>query len=261
MDEVTRDIQGEIPWCMLFADDVVLVDESRAWVNRKLELWRRTLESKGFRLSRTKTEYMMCDFSTTRHEGGNVSLDRQAVVQKDTFWYLGSVLQKDGDIDEDVRYRISAGWLEWWQASGILCDKRVPQKLKGKFYRTAIRPAMRHVQQLSVAEMRMLRWFCGHTRRDRVRNEVIRDRVGVAPIEEKLTQHRLRWFGHVQRRPPDAPVRNGVLEQVDNVKRGRGRPKLTWDESVKRDLKDWNISKEIAFDRSAWRLAINVPEP
>ena len=38
-------------------------------------------------------------------------------------------------------------------------------------------------------------------------------------------------------------------------------PKLTWDESVKRDLKDWNISKEIGLDRSAWRLAINVPEP
>ena len=50
----------------------------------------------------------------------------------------------------------------------------------------------------------------------------------VAPIEEKLTQHRLRWFGHVQRRPPEAPVRNGVLERVDNVKRGRGKPKLTW---------------------------------
>ena len=57
MDEVTRDIQGEIPWCMLFADDVVLVDKSRAGVNRKLELWRRTLESKGFRLSRTKTYF------------------------------------------------------------------------------------------------------------------------------------------------------------------------------------------------------------
>ena len=70
IDEVTRDIQGEIPWFMLFADDVVLVNESRAGVNRKLELWRRTLESNGFRLSRTKTEYMMCDFSATRHEGG-----------------------------------------------------------------------------------------------------------------------------------------------------------------------------------------------
>jgi hypothetical protein len=45
IDEVTRDIQGDIPWCMLFADDVVLVDESREGVNRKLELWRQTLES------------------------------------------------------------------------------------------------------------------------------------------------------------------------------------------------------------------------
>jgi hypothetical protein len=43
MDEVTRDIQGNIPWCMLFADDVVLVDESQAGVNRKLELWCQTL--------------------------------------------------------------------------------------------------------------------------------------------------------------------------------------------------------------------------
>ena len=62
MDEVTRNIQGDILWCMLFADDVVLMDESQARVNRKLELWRQTLESKDFRLSRTKTEYMRCDF-------------------------------------------------------------------------------------------------------------------------------------------------------------------------------------------------------
>ena len=122
MDEVTRDIQGDIPWCMLFADDVVLVDDSRTRVNRKLELWRQTLESKGFRLSRTKTEYMMCGFSTTRCEE-EVSLDGQVVPQKDTFRYLGSMLQEDGGIDEDVNHRIKAGWMKWRQASGILCDK------------------------------------------------------------------------------------------------------------------------------------------
>lgn len=272
MDEVTRGIQGDIPWCMLFADDVVLVDDSRTGVNRKLELWRQTLESKGFRLSRTKTEYMMCGFSTTRCEEEEVSLDGQVVPRKDTFRYLGSMLQEDGGIDEDVNHRIKAGWMKWRQASGILCDKRVPQKLKGKFYRTAVRPAMlygaecwptkrRHVQQLGVAEMRMLRWMCGHTRKDRVRNDDIRDRVGVAPIEEKLVQHRLRWFGHIQRRPPEAPVHSGRLKRAENVKRGRGRPILTWEESVKRDLKDWSIDKELAMDRGAWKLAIHVPEP
>ena len=56
-------------------------------------------------------------------------------------------------------------------------------------------------------------------------------------------------------------MRSGVLDRVDNVQRGRGRPKLTWDESIKRDLKEWNISKELAMDRSAWRSAIDVPEP
>ena len=78
--------------------------------------------------------------------------------------------------------------------------------------------------------------ICGHTR-DRVRNDDIRDRLGVVPIEEKLVQHRLRWFGHVQRRPLKAPVRSGILSQDSNVKRGKGRPKLNWIEAIKEDLK------------------------
>jgi hypothetical protein len=76
-------------------------------------------------------------------------------------------------------------------------------------------------KQLSVVEIRMLRWICGHTRRDRVRNDDIRERLGVTPVEEKLVQHRLRWFGHMQRRPTDAPIRNGVIRRIGNNKRGR----------------------------------------
>jgi hypothetical protein len=85
---------------------------------------------------------MKCDFSATTQEKGDVRLDSQVVSKKDTFYYLRSMLQKDGDIDEDLSHRIKAGWLNWRQASGVLCDPRVPLKLKGKFYRTAIRPTM-----------------------------------------------------------------------------------------------------------------------
>ena len=56
----------------------------------------------------------------------------------------------------------------------------------------------------------------------------------MAPIEAKLVQHRLRWFGHVQRRPPEAPVNSGILRGFDNAKRDRGQPKLTWEEAVKK---------------------------
>jgi hypothetical protein len=40
--------------------------------------------------------------------------------------------------------------------------------------------------------MRMLCWICDHTRKDRIRNDDIRDKLGVAPIQKKLVQHRLR---------------------------------------------------------------------
>jgi hypothetical protein len=109
MDKVTRDIQSDIPWCMLFTDDVILVDESRMGVNQKLELWRQILETKCFRLSRSKTEYMKCHFSATTQEKEDARLNGQVVSKKDTFHYLGSMLQKDEDIDEDVNYRIKTG--------------------------------------------------------------------------------------------------------------------------------------------------------
>jgi hypothetical protein len=76
------------------------------------------------------------------------------------------MLQKDADINENVSHKIKVDRLNWCQASSVLCDPRAPQKLKGKFYRIAIRSAMygakcwptkrQHVQQLNIAEMHML---------------------------------------------------------------------------------------------------------
>ena len=43
----------------------------------------------------------------------HISLEGQVVPRKDTFRYLGSMLQRDGDIDEDVSHRIKAGYMKW----------------------------------------------------------------------------------------------------------------------------------------------------
>ncbi|PHT79870.1 hypothetical protein T459_17922 [Capsicum annuum] len=61
-----------------------------------------------------------------------------------------------------------------------------------------------HIQKLKVAEMRMLRWLCGFTRADRIRNEIIREKVRVVSVEDKMWEVRLRWFAHVIRRGSDA---------------------------------------------------------
>jgi hypothetical protein len=54
---------------------------------------------------------------------------------------------------------------------------------------------------------------------------------------------------------------NGIIRLTANEKRGRGRSNLTWEEFVKRDLKDWYITKELALDRREQKLAILMPKP
>ena len=56
---------------VLFADDIVLISESKEDINVKMELWRETLEFKGYRISRTKTKFMECKFNQSRSRGNH----------------------------------------------------------------------------------------------------------------------------------------------------------------------------------------------
>nr|XP_009799958.1 PREDICTED: uncharacterized protein LOC104245944 [Nicotiana sylvestris] len=110
----------------------------------------------------------------------DVRLDTQVIPSRNSFKYLGSIFQNDGEIDEDVIHRIRK---ECWPVENA------------------------HVQPMKVAEMRMLSWICGHTVLDRIRNEIIRDKVGVTPVEENMRDAKLRWFKNVKRRSTDAQSR------------------------------------------------------
>ncbi|KAG5572816.1 hypothetical protein H5410_062582 [Solanum commersonii] len=61
---------------MLFVNDIISIDETGSGVNNMLEVWRQTLNSKGFRLSRTTTEYLDCKFSDATQEAAGVLASR-----------------------------------------------------------------------------------------------------------------------------------------------------------------------------------------
>ena len=118
-----------------------------------------------------------------------------------------------------------------------------------------------HISKMSVAEMRMLRWMCGKTRKDRIRNEHIREMVRVAPIEDKLRENRLRWFGLVQCTPIDAPMqKSDSIEGAGNVM-GRGRSRLSWESVVKHDMSIFNLTELRALDHVDWRKRIHIADP
>nr|XP_016453235.1 PREDICTED: uncharacterized protein LOC107777663 [Nicotiana tabacum] len=102
----------------------------------------------------------------------DLKLNKQVISRRGSLKCLGSIIQGDGEIDEDITHRIGAGRMKWRLASSVLCNKNVPLKLK-----------------------------------DRIRNKVSWDKVDVAPVEDKMAEVRLRWFRHVKKKSAEALVR------------------------------------------------------
>ncbi|KAK3512281.1 hypothetical protein QTP70_003189 [Hemibagrus guttatus] len=214
MDQLSEEVRQESPWTMMFADDIVICSESREQVEENLERWRFALERRGMKVSRSKTEYMCVN---EREGSGTVRLQGEEVKKVQEFKYLGSTVQSNGECGKEVKKRVQAGWNGWRKVSGVLCDQKISARIKGKVYRTVVRPAMlygletvslrkRQESELEVAELKMLRFSLGVTRLDRIRNEYIRGTAHVGRLGDKVREARLRWFGHVQRR--DSGIQN-----------------------------------------------------
>ena len=156
MDRLTDEVRREPPWTMLFADDIVIFEEIREEVERRLESWKYALERRGMKVNRSKTEYLCIN-------GGN---DDETVKMEDTklprvkeFKYLGSTVQESGGCEREVKKRVQAGWNGWRRVSGVICDRRLPARVKGKVYSSMVRPAMVYgLETVAVTKNKWKRW-------------------------------------------------------------------------------------------------------
>ena len=169
-------------------------------------------------------------------------------------------------METDTTKRVGAGWINWKKCTVVLCDRRMPVKLKGKVYKRVIRPAMiygaetwattkRQEKRIEVTDMRMLRWMCGVTRKYKMRNEHIRGTTRVAQASKKITERRLNWYGHVMRRDGENIPRKVLRADIPG-KRKRGRPKTRWKDVCQQDLKSTGLRAGEETDRAMWRIKI-----
>ena len=134
----------------------------------------------------------------------DINIQGQNLERVNTFKYLGATLAENGDLDAEMTHRIQSRWQNWKRVSGILCYRRISLRVKGKVYKTVVRPAMMYgAETLAVkkaqetkldvaAEMRMLRWMSGVTKLDRILNVRIRGTTKVGEISKKVQESRLK---------------------------------------------------------------------
>ena len=138
------------------------------------------------RISRPKTQFIVFQFGEDNGQGrGPVKILGEELQRVPHFNYLGSSVEETGGTTTYISQRLSAAWVNGKRCSGVLCDRRMPVKLRGEVYKIVVRPALLYGAEtwattrgqearLEVNEMRLLRWMCGVTRRDKIRNEHIR---------------------------------------------------------------------------------------
>ena len=268
MDELLKGNVKDVPWCMLFADDMILMGDTVEEVQLMLERVTNALELKGMKVNRAKTECMFCDFAG-RGDVGGVKIQDSTINRVTSYRYLGSQVAEDGGVETEIKARIQAGWNKWREVSGVLCDKRISRRVRGKVYASVVRPVLlygaecwpvtkKQEHMMGVAEMKMLRMMYGVTLKDRVENDYIRDSMRVHCVEQKMRESRLRWFGHVSRKPRDDLV-SRVRDMEMGSRRGRGKPKMRWDSVLKKDMEYCGIKKEMVQDRDEWRRVIKMP--
>ena len=232
-----------------------------------LETWRRALEDIGMRISRPKTQFIAFTFGQDNGQGREpVKILGEELQRVHRFKYIGASVEETGGMAIEVSQRVSAAWGNWKRCNGVLCDRRMPVKLKGKVYKTVVRPALLYGAEtwapsrgqearLEVNEMRMLRWMCGVTRRDTSRNGHIRGTTTVVQTSKKITEKRLKWYGHVRRMKEEHIVRR-MLDVNIPGKRRRGRPNLRWKDACKRDMLEVGLKEDNTTNRAALRYKI-----
>ena len=128
---------------MLFADDLVLCETSKAAVEKELEIWRDQFKSHGLRVSRTITAYTPCnDYDNNPRNYEEIQLGGDKLITVTTFKYLGSIFDSNGGAERNTNNRVKLAWMKWKQLTGVLCNKNVHIKLKDNVYKTVIKPTM-----------------------------------------------------------------------------------------------------------------------
>ena len=230
---------------LLYADDLALVTNGKQELQETMEEWNGLFIKHGLKLNLEKTEVLHIGH---QREDMDIELEGKILNQRDSFVYLGGAVCGDGKTEREVRRRVQAGANAWSAVEGVMADRRISKRLKGKVMSTCVTPAclygtetlvLTELQQhrLQVCENNWVRKIARVTRADRRSMVELREETGVQwSLTERLVRSRLQWAGHVERMA-DERLPKRAAELREQGRRIRGRPILTWEDCVKRDVK------------------------
>ena len=269
---------------LMYADDAVLVAESMNDLQQMLSKFADTCENMDLKVNARKTKVVVFN-KQGENENCQLMLGNEEIEQVNEFVYLGRMFTNDGKMDMEIERRVNAGRKVIGSMWAVNQSEQLSMEAKKAVYNSVVVPTVlygsetwvcqnKHVSKINAVGMRYLRSACGKTRRDKMKNEWIRNECGIkATLNDVYERSTLRWFGHVERMSNKRLTKRVYEGKVDG-KLGKGRPKKRWLDGVNGIIKNREIrsmknkracqkqlmnlmeAKEVCKNRSEWRKIV-----
>ena len=146
---------------LLYTDDLALVTNGKQELQETMEEWNGLFTRHGLKLNLEKMEVLHIGH---RSEELDIEMVGKKLTQRDSFVYLGGAVCGDGKIEREVRRRGQAGANAWRAVEGVMADRRISKRLKGKVMRTCVTPAYLYgTETLALTELQQKGYKCAKT--------------------------------------------------------------------------------------------------
>ena len=268
-------IFNKLTQILAYADDIDIIGRSQAAVRDAYLALEREANKVGLHINENKTKYMIAAGTdrTIRDVGQSVAFGDKTFEVVKEFVYLGSLVTPNNDVSLEIQRRIQTANRCFFGLRKQLQSRHLSRPTKYIIYKTLIRPVLlygsetwamtrREENQLLVFERKVLRTISGPKNengvfRRRYNFELEREFDSPNVINVVKTS-RLRYAGHMIRRPEDLPQKAIFIARPQGTRR-QGRPKSRWADGVNSDSRalgalDWTNR---ARDREQWKELIH----
>ena len=274
-EQIGAKVQGQYINNLRFADDIVLLAETKEDLQFLVTRVNTFSKKFGLTINISKTEVQVINREKVQLD---ILIDGKPLKQVEDFIYLGGVISETPSNENDIKRRIGLAMGSMQKLNPIWKSKDIKNSTKLELYRVLVLSIITYSaetwtlkksdeQRLRVFEMACLRKILGVTRRDRIRNTNIRERLRYhKELTATIMTKKLKYFGHVKRMS-NSRYPKILLEGHIEGNRPRGRPEKKWLEDIKHFCTETGIPSvaaagHLATNRQLWRLKlVGKPSP
>ena len=250
-----------------FADDLALLSHKHQQMQDKVKDLQEMSSKVGLNTHEGKTKLLKVNNNSLMP----VIMEGKALEEVESFKYLGSIVDKLGGTDEDVRIRIGKARAAFIQLKNVWSSKEISRATKLRLFNTNVKSVLlygaetwrttktiQHKIQtfVNTCLRRILKIHWPET----ISNADLWQQTNQRPMEKEILRRRWGWLGHTLRKP-NSNITRQALTWNPQGKRRRGRPRNTWRRDLDANIKElgmgWQTVVNAAQDRRRWRAVVN----